>query len=103
MSGGQKQRVSVARAIYSNASVVLLVRSICTRVTSYCSYVSVLFQDDPLSAVDVHVAEQMFDKGIVDLLLKQGRTVILATHHLRYLQQADMVKYSSNKCWLVIG
>jgi ABC-type multidrug transport system fused ATPase/permease subunit len=71
LSGGQKQRVSVARAIYSNASVVLL--------------------DDPLSAVDVHVAEQMFEKGIINLLLKQGRTVILATHHLRYLQQADMI------------
>lgn len=52
----------------------------------------VMFQDDPLSAVDVHVAEQMFEKGIIELLLKQGRTVILATHHLRYLQQADMVQ-----------
>ncbi|XP_062509273.1 ATP-binding cassette sub-family C member 9-like isoform X2 [Corticium candelabrum] len=71
LSGGQKQRVSVARAIYSNSRVVLL--------------------DDPLSAVDVHVAEQMFEKGIVELLLKQGRTVVLATHHLRYLNQADVI------------
>jgi ABC-type bacteriocin/lantibiotic exporter with double-glycine peptidase domain len=42
LSGGQKQRVSLARAVYSNGSMYLL--------------------DDPLSAVDAHVAKHIFEK-----------------------------------------
>lgn len=44
LSGGQKQRVSLARAVYRNADVYLL--------------------DDPLSAVDTHVGQHIFDKVI---------------------------------------
>ncbi len=44
LSGGQRQRVSLARALYSEADVYLL--------------------DDPLSAVDAHVAKHIFDKVI---------------------------------------
>lgn len=44
LSGGQKQRVSLARAVYRNADVYLL--------------------DDPLSAVDIHVGQHIFDKVI---------------------------------------
>lgn len=39
ISGGQKQRVSLARAVYSKSDVYLF--------------------DDPLSALDVHVAQQV--------------------------------------------
>lgn len=42
LSGGQKQRISLARAVYSQADVYLL--------------------DDPLSAVDVHVGKNIFDR-----------------------------------------
>lgn len=42
LSGGQKQRVSLARAVYRKADVYLL--------------------DDPLSAVDAHVGQHIFDK-----------------------------------------
>ena len=45
ISGGQKHRVCLARAVYSGADIYLL--------------------DDPLSAVDVHVAKQLFEKVIV--------------------------------------
>lgn len=44
LSGGQRQRVSLARAVYSSADIFLL--------------------DDPLSAVDSHVARHIFDKVI---------------------------------------
>ena len=39
ISGGQKQRVSMARAVYSNSDVYIF--------------------DDPLSALDAHVAQQV--------------------------------------------
>ena len=42
LSGGQKQRVSIARAVYSRADVY--------------------FFDDPLSALDAHVGNAIFDR-----------------------------------------
>ncbi|XP_070559244.1 ATP-binding cassette sub-family C member 9-like isoform X2 [Ptychodera flava] len=71
LSGGQKQRVSVARAIYSNIDIVIL--------------------DDPLSALDVHVSSHLLENGIMDLLVRQGRTVMLVTHQLQSLQFAHKV------------
>ncbi|XP_070573726.1 ATP-binding cassette sub-family C member 9-like [Ptychodera flava] len=71
LSGGQKQRVSVARAIYSRADIVIL--------------------DDPLSALDVHVGRQLFNEGIMELLIDKKRTTLLVTHQLQYLQYADQV------------
>ncbi|KAI9339377.1 P-loop containing nucleoside triphosphate hydrolase protein [Obelidium mucronatum] len=59
LSGGQKQRVSLARAIYSRASVILM--------------------DDPLSAVDAPTARHLFEQAICGSLMA-GRTRILVTH-----------------------
>ena len=69
LSGGQKSRVSLARAVYSAADVFLL--------------------DDPLSAVDAEVANQIFQHCIKEQL--RGKTVILASHQLQFLAQADKV------------
>ena len=44
MSGGQKQRISLARAVYQNSDLYVL--------------------DDPLSAVDSHVAKHLFEQVI---------------------------------------
>ncbi|KAH8921178.1 P-loop containing nucleoside triphosphate hydrolase protein [Atractiella rhizophila] len=70
LSGGQRQRVSIARAMYfQRAGLVLL--------------------DDPLSAVDAHVAETLLNHAIKRLLA--DRTRILVTHNLNILHQVDYV------------
>ncbi|NWH63151.1 MRP1 protein, partial [Geococcyx californianus] len=71
ISGGQKQRVSLARAVYSNAELYLL--------------------DDPLSAVDVHVGKQLFEKLIGPSGLLKGKTRILVTHNLTILPHTDLI------------
>ena len=43
--------------------------------------------DDPLSAVDVAVGRQLFDKCINGLL--SDSVVVLVTHQLQYVQKAD--------------
>ncbi|XP_008065706.2 ATP-binding cassette sub-family C member 11 [Carlito syrichta] len=69
LSGGQKQRISLARAVYSNRQLYLL--------------------DDPLSAVDAHVGKHIFEECIKKVL--RGKTVILVTHQLQYLQFCDQI------------
>ncbi|KAJ8047247.1 Multidrug resistance-associated protein 5 [Holothuria leucospilota] len=74
ISGGQQQRVSIARALYSERDIVLL--------------------DDPLSALDVHVGKHVFENGIIDGLRKEKKTVILVTHQIQYLKEADQVCFN---------
>ncbi|KFP60508.1 Canalicular multispecific organic anion transporter 2, partial [Cariama cristata] len=71
LSGGQRQRVSLARAVYSNSDIYLL--------------------DDPLSAVDSHVAKHIFDKVIGPDGVLKGKTRILVTHGISFLPQVDHV------------
>lgn len=71
LSGGQRQRVSLARALYSDADVYLL--------------------DDPLSAVDAHVAKHIFDNVIGPDGALQGKTRILVTHGISFLPQVDNI------------
>merc|ERR1719233_1002086 len=69
LSGGQKARIALARAVYSQADVVLL--------------------DDVLAAVDAEVAEHIMNKCILGLL--KGKCVILATNNLNFLNHADQI------------
>eukprot|EP00066_Takifugu_rubripes_P022062 XP_011611328.1 PREDICTED: multidrug resistance-associated protein 1-like isoform X2 [Takifugu rubripes] len=71
LSGGQKQRVSLARAVYRKADVYLL--------------------DDPLSAVDAHVGQHIFDKVIGPKGVLRDKTRILVTHGMSFLPQADHI------------
>ena len=50
-----------------------------------------LFQDDPLSALDVHVGSQIFNEAIMQFLVDDGKTVLLVTHQLQYLSKAHKV------------
>ncbi|KAI9345604.1 P-loop containing nucleoside triphosphate hydrolase protein [Obelidium mucronatum] len=73
VSGGQKQRISLARCLYSNASIVIL--------------------DDPLSAVDAPTAKYLMTHAINGPLLR-NRTVILVTHAVSLvLPSADFVVF----------
>uniref|UniRef100_A0A8C2BGL1 ABC-type glutathione-S-conjugate transporter n=1 Tax=Cyprinus carpio TaxID=7962 RepID=A0A8C2BGL1_CYPCA len=71
LSGGQKQRVSLARAVYRKADVYLL--------------------DDPLSAVDAHVGQHIFNKVIGPKGILRDKTRILVTHGMSFLPQADLI------------
>uniref|UniRef100_A0AAQ4QHA0 ATP-binding cassette, sub-family C (CFTR/MRP), member 8 n=1 Tax=Gasterosteus aculeatus aculeatus TaxID=481459 RepID=A0AAQ4QHA0_GASAC len=71
LSGGQKQRISVARALYQQTNVVFL--------------------DDPFSALDIHLSDHLMQDGILKLLREEKRTVVLVTHKLQYLPQADWI------------
>ncbi|XP_051254829.1 multidrug resistance-associated protein 5 isoform X5 [Dicentrarchus labrax] len=69
LSGGQRQRISLARALYSDRDVYIL--------------------DDPLSALDAHVANHVFRNAIRKQLYH--KTVIFVTHQLQYLVDCDDV------------
>ncbi|KAK7891710.1 hypothetical protein WMY93_023673 [Mugilogobius chulae] len=71
LSGGQKQRISVARALYQTTSVVFL--------------------DDPFSALDIHLSDHLMQEGILKMLREEKRTVVLVTHKLQYLPHADWI------------
>lgn len=68
VSGGQKQRISIARALYKNASILIL--------------------DDSLSAVDTET-----EKNIINNLrqLRKGKTTIIIAHRITTLQNLDKI------------
>ena len=68
LSGGQKQRISIARALYSNADVLLF--------------------DDIFSALDARVGRQVFERA---LLGRSGNTRLLVTHALHFLSKVDYI------------
>ena len=71
LSGGQKQRISLARAVYSQADMFLL--------------------DDPLSAVDAHVGQHIFDKVIGKDGILQDKTRVLLTNSVTFLRVVDHI------------
>jgi ABC transport system ATP-binding/permease protein len=69
LSGGEKKRVSIALELLTKPSV--------------------LFLDEPTSSLDVELKEDVAD-GMKDLA-KGGRTVVMVTHDLEYLDKCDRV------------
>ncbi|KAM9770720.1 ATP-binding cassette sub-family C member 10 [Menidia menidia] len=74
LSGGQKARLALARAVYMDKDVYLL--------------------DDPLAAVDTDVAEHLMKKCIMGLL--RGKTRILCTHRIEFVDKADVMVLMDN-------
>ncbi|NXD03164.1 MRP6 protein, partial [Certhia familiaris] len=73
LSGGQKQRVNLARAVYQKASIYLL--------------------DDPLSAVDAHVRQHIFELVLGPNGLLKDKTRVLVTHTIDILPQVDNIVF----------
>ncbi|KAG0092465.1 Multidrug resistance-associated protein 1 [Podila epicladia] len=71
LSGGQKQRVSLARAAYQDADVYLM--------------------DDPLSAVDAHVDQHLWENLIGPNGLLKNKTRVLVTHGIHHLEHVDQI------------
>ncbi|ESN96341.1 hypothetical protein HELRODRAFT_67771, partial [Helobdella robusta] len=78
LSGGQKQRVSLARSIYQDCDVYLF--------------------DDPLSAVDSHVATHIFDSLIGPHGMLKNKTRLLVTHAVNILPHVDQVVVLDGGC-----
>lgn len=68
LSGGQRMRVNLARSLYRKADIYLL--------------------DDPLSALDTHVANHVF-RGIREFLKK--KICVLVTHQHQFASEVDHV------------
>lgn len=52
---------------------------------------SCVSQDDPFSALDIHLSDHLMQEGILKFLQDDKRTVVLVTHKLQYLIHADWV------------
>ncbi|KAG8412280.1 hypothetical protein J3458_014468 [Metarhizium acridum] len=71
LSGGQKQRIALARAVYSQASLLVL--------------------DNVLSALDRGTADAIFSRLFASggLLRRLGSTVVMTIHSAEYINSAD--------------
>ena len=68
LSGGQWQRVAIARGLYRNAALLIC--------------------DEPTSALDARSEHALFDRIRANA---EGRTVLLITHRLASVRQADYI------------
>jgi len=71
LSGGQKQRVSIARAVYADRDVYIF--------------------DDPLSALDAHVSQTVFDECISNKGALKDRLRLLITNQVHVLPNCDNI------------
>ena len=70
LSGGQRQRITLARAVYSNASTVIL--------------------DDVLSGLDPVTLDWIVNNCILGPHMK-GRTLIVVSHNEKLLENSNMI------------
>ena len=68
LSGGQSQRVILARALIRNPDLLIL--------------------DEPCSGLDINITRELYE--ILDILNKDGLTIIMATHDLDDIKSKDV-------------
>ena len=71
LSGGQRKRIAIARCLYSKAEVTVM--------------------DCPLKSLDSEVASNIVNRGIIQILRKRKRTLVVATDSPWLLQHADSI------------
>lgn len=70
-SGGLKARIQSARAVYNDRDIYV--------------------RDDPLSAIDVYVGRYLYDECILSKLKNKGKTVVLMTNQLHFIDGVDNI------------
>jgi ATP-binding cassette subfamily B protein len=71
LSGGEKQRIAIARALYRNPEILVL--------------------DEATSSLDA--ISESYVKKAISLLRNQGKTIIVITHRLNTIMEADYIIY----------
>ena len=66
LSGGQKQRIAIARCLSMDPEIILF--------------------DEPTSALDPTMVSEVL--GVIRTLAKQGMTMVIVTHEMRFAQEA---------------
>ena len=80
LSGGQRTRICLARVIYTDRPILLL--------------------DDPLSSLDLRVIHKVVENLSI-LGKSEGKTIILATHHISSLKYCDQrIEISSGNIFI---
>jgi ABC-type multidrug transport system fused ATPase/permease subunit len=71
--------------------IFIFLVNLLTAAISCCSCLIIFLSlvDDPLSAIDAHVGDEIFHTGIRSTL--QGKTVILITHQVHFIHDCDWV------------
>ena len=85
LSGGQRQRLQLARAVYQSKEK------------------DVFLFDEPLSAVDSHVAKYLFENAIGPKGILANKTRIVVTHRIQFAPDADKIIVMGDKTILHVG
>ena len=94
LSGGQKQRVNICRSIYSRSDILIFDVSASVPQFLIYSLSELYLTQDPLSALDAHVGESVFNNVLLDS--SSGATRILVTHALHFLPKVDHIYFMVN-------